>query len=94
MVSYGHVESVLDRAVQSGYQSSLSGFQSTFGSGLMSTLGGFTSSFNPGGINSGWKTGISTGISTDLDLRKIGQARNQIMDMRLNQVKFFLSLNI
>ncbi|KRX96568.1 Pre-mRNA-processing factor 6, partial [Trichinella pseudospiralis] len=34
----------------------------------------------------GWMSGISTNSSTDLDLRKIGQARNQIMDMKLNQV--------
>ncbi|KAK6735612.1 hypothetical protein RB195_018682 [Necator americanus] len=36
----------------------------------------------------GWKTGISSGISTghDLDLIKIGQARNKIMDIKLNQV--------
>lgn len=35
----------------------------------------------------GWKSDIpSSGTSTDLDLVKIGQARNKIMDMQLTQV--------
>lgn len=40
----------------------------------------------------GWQTGINTalgissGSGTDLDLRKIGQARNQLMDMKIQQV--------
>lgn len=34
----------------------------------------------------GWATGIKTGSSTDLDLVRIGQARNQLMGMKLNQV--------
>ncbi|XP_053213024.1 pre-mRNA-processing factor 6-like [Panonychus citri] len=40
------------------------------------------------GLAGGLSSGISTGLSTpgDLDLRKIGQARNTLMDIRLNQV--------
>nr|CDJ96110.1 PRP1 splicing factor domain containing protein [Haemonchus contortus] len=74
-MSYGETTSVLDSRVQSGMTTPFgSGFQSTFG-GMQSTLGG-------------WKTGINSGISTghDLDLIKIGQARNKIMDIKLNQV--------
>lgn len=38
----------------------------------------------PGGIMTpGWATS-----SMDLDLRKIGQARNALMDIKLNQVKY------
>ena len=33
----------------------------------------------------GWRSGIKTGTSSDLDLIKIGQARNKIMDIKLNQ---------
>ncbi|KAK6053592.1 hypothetical protein COOONC_08905, partial [Cooperia oncophora] len=45
---------------------------------------GETSVFYSGG----WKTGINSGLSSghDLDLIKIGQARNKIMDIKLNQV--------
>lgn len=49
--------------------------------------------FFPDGIlTPGWKTGIQTGTSTtngtssSIDLVKIGQARNKIMDMQLTQV--------
>lgn len=73
-MQYGQMNSVLDRNIQSGLTTPYSGFQST--------LGGMAS----GILTPGWKTGIQTGTSTDLDLRKIGQARNQIMDIRLNQV--------
>lgn len=58
-----------------------SGLTTPFSSGFMSTLGG-----NKSGIMTpGWKTGIQS-TSTDLDLVKIGQARNKIMDMQLTQV--------
>jgi hypothetical protein len=85
-MSYGQMGAVVDPSVQSGIQSTFgSGFQSTLG-GFQSTLGGFQSTLNPGLVMPGWKTGTQTGSSTDLDLRKIGQARNRIMDIRLNQV--------
>ncbi|VDP24913.1 unnamed protein product [Heligmosomoides polygyrus] len=74
-MNYGETTSTLDSRVQSGLATPFgSGFQSTFG-GMQSTLGG-------------WKSGINSGISTghDLDLIKIGQARNKIMDIKLNQV--------
>ncbi|EPB79056.1 tetratricopeptide repeat protein [Ancylostoma ceylanicum] len=74
-MNYGETTSMLDSRVQSGMTTPFgSGFQSTFG-GMQSSLGG-------------WKTGINSGISTghDLDLIKIGQARNKIMDIKLNQV--------
>ncbi|KAK6009661.1 PRP1 splicing factor, partial [Ostertagia ostertagi] len=74
-MSYGETTSTLDSRVQSGMTTPFgSGFQSTFG-GMQSSLGG-------------WKTGINSGISSghDLDLIKIGQARNKIMDIKLNQV--------
>uniref|UniRef100_A0A915CUS0 Pre-mRNA-processing factor 6 n=1 Tax=Ditylenchus dipsaci TaxID=166011 RepID=A0A915CUS0_9BILA len=85
-MSYGQLGSVMDSTVQNGMTTPFSsGFQSTFGGGMASTMGGFTSSMNSGLLTPGWKTGTQTG-STDLDLRKIGQARNRIMDIRLNQV--------
>lgn len=34
----------------------------------------------------GWATGNKTGKSTELDLVRIGQARNQLMGIKLNQV--------
>ncbi|VDL74178.1 unnamed protein product [Nippostrongylus brasiliensis] len=74
-MNYGETTSTLDSRVQSGMTTPFgSGFQSTFG-GMQSSLGG-------------WKTGINSGISSshDLDLIKIGQARNKIMDIKLNQV--------
>lgn len=39
------------------------------------------------GLNTPFSSGIATGITTpaDLDLRKIGQARNTLMDIKLNQ---------
>ena len=44
------------------------------GGGLLSTMG--------------WQSGIKTGAaSSDLDLIKIGQARNKIMDIKLNQAR-------
>ncbi|PIC30868.1 hypothetical protein B9Z55_021964 [Caenorhabditis nigoni] len=60
-----------------------SGLTTPFSSGFMSTLGGGAKS---GIMTPGWKTGVQTGTSTDLDLVKIGQARNKIMDMQLTQV--------
>ncbi|MFH4975700.1 hypothetical protein AB6A40_002409 [Gnathostoma spinigerum] len=90
-MAYGQVGNQIDSRVQSGLVTPLSGFSSTlggmtstFGSGFMSTLGGLSS----GLLTPGWKTGIQTGArsNTDLDLRKIGQARNAIMDIKLNQV--------
>ncbi len=72
-MQYGQTSSTLDNRVQSGLMTPFSGTMSTINSGLLTP---------------GWKTGIQTGVSsTDLDLRKIGQARNLIMDVRLNQVK-------
>lgn len=54
---------------------------------MQSTISGFKT---PSGIMTpGWATGIATGASgsaTDLDLMKIGQARTQLVDMKLNQV--------
>jgi hypothetical protein len=93
-MGYGQMSTVMDKNVQngintpySGFQSSLGGFQSTLGlGGFQSTFGGgFQTALNPGMATPGWKTG--TGTSTDLDLRKIGQAKNRIMDIRLNQVR-------
>ncbi|KAI1705808.1 tetratricopeptide repeat domain-containing protein [Ditylenchus destructor] len=86
-MNYGQIGSVMDGTVQNGMTTPFSsGFQSTLGGGMTSALGGFTSTLNSGLMTPGWKTGIQTGSSTDLDLRKIGQARNRIMDIRLNQV--------
>lgn len=43
----------------------------------------------------GWKTGIQSGMaSTDLDLTKIGQARNKILDIKLTQVFFFVNFTL
>lgn len=91
-MAYGQVNTQMDSRIQSG-------LTTPFGSGITSTFGGMTSTFGSGfmtslsGINSGlltpgWKTGIQSGSvsSADLDLRKIGQARNAIMDIKLNQV--------
>lgn len=47
------------------------------------------SAFSSGLATPGWKTCATPGSSTDLDLQKIGQARNRLMDIRLNQVSFF-----
>ncbi|KAI1724194.1 tetratricopeptide repeat domain-containing protein [Ditylenchus destructor] len=86
-MNYGQIGSVMDGSVQNGMTTPFSsGFQSTLGGGMTSALGGFTSTLNSGLMTPGWKTGVQTGSSTDLDLRKIGQARNRIMDIRLNQV--------
>uniref|UniRef100_A0A0N5APJ7 Pre-mRNA-processing factor 6 n=1 Tax=Syphacia muris TaxID=451379 RepID=A0A0N5APJ7_9BILA len=98
-MSYGQFSSQMDTRVQSGLMTPLgSGITSTF-SGMTSTYGGMMSTLGSGfmttlsGIKSGlltpgWKTGVQTGSSSnaDLDLRKIGQARNAIMDIKLNQV--------
>lgn len=79
--SYGETGSTLDGRVQSGMMSTIGGMQSTMGiGGMMSTLGG-------GLLSSGWQSGMKSGAaSSDLDLIKIGQARNKIMDIKLNQV--------
>lgn len=89
-MGYNQMNTVIDKNVQggiatpySGFSSTLGGFQSTFGFGFQSTFGGFQSTLNGGLMTPGWKS--QTGSSTDLDLRKIGQARNRIMDIRLNQ---------
>uniref|UniRef100_A0AAF5Q4B9 Pre-mRNA-processing factor 6 n=1 Tax=Wuchereria bancrofti TaxID=6293 RepID=A0AAF5Q4B9_WUCBA len=91
-MSYGQMSSQMDSRIQSGLltpmgsgiTSTFSGMTSTYGSGFMSTLSGIKS----GLLTPGWKTGIQSGSSSsaDLDLRKIGQARNAIMDIKLNQV--------
>ncbi|CAI2352621.1 unnamed protein product [Caenorhabditis sp. 36 PRJEB53466] len=62
-----------------------SGMATPFSSGFMSTLGG--AGGKSGLLTPGWKTGIQTGTATsNLDLVKIGQARNKIMDLQLTQV--------
>ncbi|CAH2302962.1 pre-mRNA-processing factor 6 [Pelobates cultripes] len=52
-------------------------------------FGGLNSPF-PGGLNSPYPGGMTPGLMTpgsgELDMRKIGQARNTLMDMRLSQV--------
>ncbi|MCP9262881.1 Pre-mRNA-processing factor 6 [Dirofilaria immitis] len=75
-MSYGQMSSQMDTRIQSGLLTPM-------GSGITSTFNGMTSTYG-----SGWKTGIHSGSSSsaDLDLRKIGQARNAIMDIKLNQV--------
>lgn len=44
----------------------------------------------PGGLNTPYPGGMTPGLMTpgtgELDMRKIGQARNTLMDMRLSQV--------
>lgn len=70
---------VLDSSVQAGFATPYGGLQSTFG--------GLQTSLNTGLLTPGWRTGTQT--STDLDLRKVGQVRNRIMDIRLNQVSAF-----
>ncbi|KAI6191739.1 PRP6-like protein [Aphelenchoides bicaudatus] len=75
-MNYGQMGTVLDSNIQNGLTTPYSGFQST--------IGGLQTSVNSGLATPGWKTGVQT--STDLDLRKVGQARNRIMDIRLNQL--------
>lgn len=45
----------------------------------------------PGGLNTPYPGGMTPGLMTpgtgELDMRKIGQARNTLMDMRLSQVR-------
>uniref|UniRef100_A0A803KDQ0 Pre-mRNA-processing factor 6 n=1 Tax=Xenopus tropicalis TaxID=8364 RepID=A0A803KDQ0_XENTR len=52
-------------------------------------FGGLNTPF-PGGLNTPYPGGMTPGLMTpgtgDLDMRKIGQARNTLMDMRLSQV--------
>ncbi|VDN50508.1 unnamed protein product [Dracunculus medinensis] len=94
-MAYGHLSTHIDSRVQSGLVTPLgAGITSTF-SGISSTFGSFGSGYltSLSGIKTsllapGWKTGIQSGSgsSADLDLRKIGQARNAIMDIKLNQV--------
>ncbi|PAV79764.1 hypothetical protein WR25_27177 [Diploscapter pachys] len=80
---YGETSTTIDPA--SGMTSTFSGFQSTLG-GLKSTVGGMQSTLG-GLMTPGWKSGIQSGVaSKDLDLTKIGTARNKIMDMKLVQV--------
>ncbi|KAI3418954.1 hypothetical protein GPALN_008047 [Globodera pallida] len=88
-MGYNQMNTMLDKNVQSGISTPYSGFQSTLGGlqstfGFHSTFGGFQSTLGGGLMTPGWKT--QNGSSTDLDLRKIGQAKNRIMDIRLNQV--------
>jgi len=75
-MNYGQMGTVLESSVQSGLMTPYSGFQST--------VGGLKTSLNTGLLTPGWQTGVQT--STDLDLRKVGAARNRIMDIRLNQL--------
>ncbi|XP_026545088.1 pre-mRNA-processing factor 6 [Notechis scutatus] len=50
----------------------------------------------PGGLNTPYPGGMTPGLMTpgtgELDMRKIGQARNTLMDMRLSQVIFRSSM--
>ena len=85
------MQSGLVTPLGSGITSTFGGMTSTYG-GMMSTLGsGFMTSLSgikSGLLTPGWKTGVHSGAASnaDLDLRKIGQARNAIMDIKLNQV--------
>ncbi|CAJ0586620.1 unnamed protein product, partial [Mesorhabditis spiculigera] len=87
-MNIGASTNMLDDRVQSGMMTPMN-------TGLMSTIGGGTASsiLGPGMMSTlggmltpGWKSGTKTGGSSDLDLNKIGQARNKIMDIKLNQV--------
>lgn len=48
----------------------------------------------PGGLNTPYPGGMTPGLMTpgtgELDMRKIGQARNTLMDMRLSQVRVYV----
>lgn len=77
----GQVSSMMDHRIQSGLMTPM-------GSGLSSTLPGFATPMAQ--AFSGFKTSVNPGTSTDLDLQKIGQARNRLMDIRLNQVRSFV----
>ncbi|GIY90401.1 pre-mRNA-processing factor 6 [Caerostris extrusa] len=71
-------DSILAKASMSK-EASLDPLQQGFSAGLMTPYPGANT---PGGIMTpGWATS-----SVDLDLRKIGQARNALMDIKLNQV--------
>ena len=65
-------------------------------SGMASTLGGYVTpmaaAFSSGLATPGWQTGTRSGTGTDLDMQKIGQARNKLMDIKLNQVCLFTYL--
>ena len=56
---------------------------------LFQQFGGLNTPF-PGGLNTPYPGGMTPGLMTpgtgELDMRKIGQARNTLMDMRLSQV--------
>uniref|UniRef100_A0AAY4EQ66 Pre-mRNA-processing factor 6 n=1 Tax=Denticeps clupeoides TaxID=299321 RepID=A0AAY4EQ66_9TELE len=56
---------------------------------LQGQFGGLNTPF-PGGLNTPYPGGMTPGLMTpgtgELDMRKIGQARNTLMDMRLSQV--------
>lgn len=75
-MNYGQMSTSIDAS---------SGLTTPFSSGFMSTLGGGGGA-KSGIMTPGWKTGVQSGTSSNLDLVKIGQARNKIMDMQLNQV--------
>ncbi|KHJ41259.1 tetratricopeptide repeat protein [Trichuris suis] len=82
-------DSVLSRFASSDTTNMLDLRQQMYGGLTTPSLGSATSLGMRSGVNMfgpGWSTGIATGSSTDLDLCKIGQARNQIMDMKLNQL--------
>ncbi|CDW55092.1 Pre mRNA processing factor 6 [Trichuris trichiura] len=82
-------DSVLSRFASADTANMLDLRQQMYGGLTTPSLGSATSLGMRSGVNMfgpGWSTGIATGSSTDLDLCKIGQARNQIMDMKLNQV--------
>lgn len=51
---------------------------------LIQQFGGLNTPF-PGGLNTPYPGAMTPGAG-ELDMRKIGQARNTLMDMRLSQV--------
>ena len=57
---------------------------------LPQQFGGLNTPY-PGGLNTPYPGGMTPGLMTpgtgELDMRKIGQARNTLMDMRLSQVR-------
>ena len=57
---------------------------------LPQQFGGLNTPY-PGGLNTPYPGGMTPGLmipgTGELDMRKIGQARNTLMDMRLSQVR-------
>ncbi|VDP10622.1 unnamed protein product [Soboliphyme baturini] len=81
-------DSVLGRYAYGDSYAGLDFRQQLYG-GTVSPFPGIASSISgmrSGILTPGWTSSTASSASTDLDLRKIGQARNQLMDMKLNQV--------